>query len=356
MPKFLDRPQWFDDWGRENFSSGVQYIEVDNGDTIVINSSSGVAYPPGRYYLKWTRESGYAASISFSFTGGSIPLTFSYNPMEEYGINLYGLDAVYFDLYVLFNKQSSNSVCYVVFHNLELQNQREDTIDDSVLAQVSYGSSFAITSTGSTTTIQKNLTSFKINNQSSYVGDVIYAPVTNPAGGKILQSTGSGAPSWTSFMVNGTALGTTGNTSIYAPTTSSANGYAVAWVDGKPQWRTQLYVHNLHLYFDGASSGNSLIFSVLLATEESMEAYSDRLNILSNLMFNQYNNCTISATGRTSAGGAIIGVAAINISQFSITETTLSGGHNTFTRDIEAFGLVRDYVFPIIGKRADYDM
>lgn len=77
-----------------------------------------------------------------------------------------------------------------------------------------------------------------------------YAPTTNPNGGRVLSSTGTGAPTWkeTLSSVNGRAIQSSyGNTGIYAPVSSGTkgqvlvsggNGVAPGWSDANP-----LYMH-----------------------------------------------------------------------------------------------------------------
>ena len=390
MPKFLDRPQWFDDLGEENFASGIRYIEVDNGDTITINSASGVSYLPGRYYLKWVGDRGSTASISFSFTGGTIPLTFSYSPSEEALGNCYGLEAVYFDLYVMNNKIRSNSLCYVVFHNVEIQNQRGSTIDSSALFSVSYGSLLAITSTGSTTTIEKNPTSIGINGTTSFSEASFYAPISNPAGGKILQSNGSNAPQWADFKINNAALGTS-TSSIYAPTSGGTSGYLLAsggststpvWrsiqsngsqlgggmktfyapttqgtagqiltssgvSSGPPVWKsfTKLYQHNLHLTFAlNNNTGNVVYFSIITSNPDSyttvLDAFQDA--------YEKYNNATMVATGTVYFPGLIYSMWMNNSAYMGINYMNLSSNSvDSTTRMYTGFTLQRDYVVPV---------
>ena len=76
-----------------------------------------------------------------------------------------------------------------------------------------------------------------------------YAPTTNPNGGQVLSSTGTGAPTWkeTLSSVNGRAIQSSyGNTSIYAPVSggtkgqvlaSSGNGVAPGWGPKITVWR-----------------------------------------------------------------------------------------------------------------------
>ena len=391
MPKFLDRPQWFDDWGQENFSSGVQYIEVDNGDTITILTTSSINYPPGRYRLKWVGNRGSAVSFNINLNGGTIAVDYTFSSQEVADRSLYGIEAVYFDLYEMAHKNSIYNYCYIVFHNLRLENTQSESLAGGVIGVVSYGSSFAVTCMGSSSPmLSNNLSSYTINGLSSFIGEGIYAPITNPSGGKILQSNGDAAPQWTDFKINNAALGTS-TSSIYAPTSGGTSGYLLAsggltstpvWrsiqlngsqlgggtktfyapttqgtagqiltssgvSSGPPTWKsfTKQYQHNLHLTFAlDNNAGNVVYFSIITSNPDGYTTVVDAFHDA----YEFYNNATIVATGTVyfpgliysmwMKDGATLGVNYMNLSSNSISSTT-----EMYTR----FVLQRDLVVPV---------
>lgn len=110
-------------------------------------------------------------------------------------------------------------------------------------------------------------------------GDInIYAPTSNPPGGQVLLSSGTGAPVWQDFDVNGNAIGAGAySTSIYAPGTAGSTGQilrsagfgAPVWSDASMlfcdyQFGTSGYVSSV-----GAIWSATLAFMVISSTSRS---------------------------------------------------------------------------------------
>lgn len=93
-------------------------------------------------------------------------------------------------------------------------------------------------------------------------GDIsIFAPTSNPPGGQVLLSSGTDAPVWQDFDVNGNAIGTGAySTSIYAPGTAGSAGQILRSAGfGAPVWSDAAMLFVNYTF----PAGNGYLSSVL---------------------------------------------------------------------------------------------
>lgn len=201
MPKFLDVPSWYDEYGKENLSIGTQIIGVDAGTTVDISTLSA-----GIYKLKYTGNYSQTGTVTFTLSSSlSITAQFATSYMmalfnnswfelgeinPSMGTNIFSQMLTFHNMCITSNLSSSVSndmtILPVVGRGFALQLNYMDTGSGaSMYAATVVDAGFSITFPGVTGT------------QSSRS---IYAPTTSGSSGQLLQSSGTGAPTW---MANG---------------------------------------------------------------------------------------------------------------------------------------------------------
>lgn len=200
MPKFLDVPSWYDEYGKENSSIGAQTISVDAGTTVDISSLSA-----GIYKLKYVGDYIQSGTVTFALSS-SLSITAQF--MAAFQMDAF--NDSWFELGEANLSMGTNVWARMLtFHNMCISSNYSDSVSNNMTISPTIGRSF---------TLQLNYMNSVSNMYAATVVDAgfsitlpgvtntqssrsIYAPTSAGATGQFLVSNGSGTPpKWAYIM------------------------------------------------------------------------------------------------------------------------------------------------------------
>ena len=328
MPKFLDAPSWYDNYGSTNFSIGFQELEVDVGAIVEIYNLS-----PGIYRLKYVGDGTLTGSVNFSLSSSVTISSQFIMPLQEYLLN-----NVWF---FLGEKNYSMSATVLsqelTFYNMALTSIGATSQDGTLIFpaighSISMQMNFMETSGTQTlygTTITKYGTDIRFADDENLINSkTLYFPLDDGESGDILVASGNFNPaSWKSISMNGSSFG--GNaTSFYAPTTVGSNGYILkSNGSGAPSWSAPFSTTSATSI--STSSLGDHCFAVFTADDENTISYGEltgmKVIFMVKHLFVQFP--VISAVGISSSG-------AVRYFHYDQDDFTIVGDSRTFVRSV----------------------
>lgn len=231
MPKFLDAPSWYDEYGKENLSIGAQTISVDAGTTVDISSLSA-----GIYKLKYVGDYIQSGTVTFALSS-SLSITAQF--MAAFQMDAFNNS--WFELGEANLSIGTNVWARMLtFHNMCISSNYSDSVSNNMTISPTIGRSF---------TLQLNYMNSVSNMYAATVVDAgfsitlpgvtstqssrsIYAPTVSGTAGQYLQSGGSGeAPSWVDLNISSPTIFKMGSGSSLMLSTivPSTGGFGIVW-------------------------------------------------------------------------------------------------------------------------------
>lgn len=275
MPKFLDRPTWYDNYGNTNASVGVQELEVNIGTVIEIYNLS-----PGIYKLKFVGDGSASGSVGFSLGNGT-----TINAAFAMGVQAALLNNVWFVLGEQNTSMAANILSQkLTFYNMSITSAGTTNTLANMTIFPSIGRSFSLqlnfmSSGGSPSMYGASITAYGYDikfadDVSSQNTQTLYFPTDDGESGDILVASGNfDAATWKSISMNGESFG--GNaTEFYAPTTVGDNGYILkSNGSGAPSWSTPFSITSATSI--STSNLGDHCFAVFTADDENTISYGE---------------------------------------------------------------------------------
>lgn len=213
MPKFLDVPSWYDEYGKENSSIGAQTIGVDVGTTVDISSLSA-----GIYKLKYTGDYSQNGTVTFALSS-SLSLKAQFAPPYLMG----EFNNSWFELGERNPSLGSNALAQMLtFHNMCISSNYSSSVSSNMTISPDIGRNFTLQLNYMDTGSGMNMYAASVvdagfsvtlpgvsNTMNSHP---IYTPTSGGTSGQILFSSGSGASpvfkdfSWEDIEMNSSSI------------------------------------------------------------------------------------------------------------------------------------------------------